>query len=187
MAAPRHPRDYGGGFSIHNSDDGSPIREMIVLGERMLLITDSCTYAVQVADQIDPGRTNPALPHNVQQKLFDRGVESELLCRSFLQAWRMFRKEFQTIDIAQALQRSFEALSELIAMEDVAAAFKSTEQTAIDKARSVERKDASLAIPAVGNVRAHCKTFAQKADHCARLIPLTQVNSTTGLTRIGPR
>jgi hypothetical protein len=163
----RHFRDFGGSFSIHNPDDGSPIREMIVLGERMLMITDKCTYAIQVADQIDPRRTNPTLPHNVQQKLFDHGVESELLCHSFLQAWRLFRKEFQTIDIAQALQRSFEALGELISMHDVAEAFKSAEQLAIDKAQSVERKDASLAIPAVGNVRTHCKTFAQKADHCA--------------------
>jgi hypothetical protein len=163
----RHPRDFGGSFSLHNPDDGSPIREAIVLGARMLLITDKCTYAIQVADQIDPDRTNPALPHNIQQKLFDRGAESEVLCRSFLQAWRMFRKEFQTVDIAQALQRSFEVLGELIAMQDVAEAFKSAERLAIDKAQSVQRKDGSFAIPAVGNVRVHCKTFAQKADHCA--------------------
>ncbi len=84
--SPRHPRDLGGRFSIHNPDDGSPIREAIVLGEHMLMITDKCTYAVQIADQIDPDRMNPALPHNFQQKLFDRGAELELLCRSFLQA-----------------------------------------------------------------------------------------------------
>ncbi len=52
-------------------------------------------------------------------------------------------------------------------MQDAVEAFRSAEQTAIDKAQSVELKDASLAIPAVGNVRAHCKTFAQEADHCA--------------------
>ncbi len=120
----KHPRDSGGRFSLHNPDDGSPIREAIALGERMLMITDKCTYAIQIADQIDPGRTNPSLPHNVQQKLFDHGAESEVLCRSFLQAWRMFRKEFQTIDIARALERSFEALGELIAMGDIAKSFE---------------------------------------------------------------
>ncbi len=38
---------------------------------------------------------------------------------------------------------------------------------AIERTQSPERKDSSEAIPAVGNVRSHCKSFAQKADHCA--------------------
>ena len=169
MAAPppRHPRDFGGMFSIDNPDDGSPIREMISLGARMLIVTDKCIYAMQMADQIDPGRTNPTLPHNVHQKLFDYGAESELFCRSFLQAWRLFRTEFQTIDIDHALQRSLEALGEFVAMRDVTDAFESAEQLAIDRVQSVGQKRGSLALPAVGNVRAHCKTFAQKANHCA--------------------
>ena len=79
----------------------------------------------------------------------------------------MFRKEFQTIDTDRALQLSFDALGEFISMEDVAQTFKSAEQAAIDKAHSLPRTDGSFAIPAVGNVRAHCKTFAQRADHCA--------------------
>jgi hypothetical protein len=163
----RHPRDFGGNFSLHNPNDGSPIREAIVLGARLLMITDKCTYAIQIADQIDPDRTNPSLPHNVQQKLFDHGAESEVLCRSFLQAWRMFRKEFQTVDVAQALQRSFEALGDLIAMHEAVESFKSAERLAIENIQSAQREDGSYAISAVGNVRSHCKSFAQKADHCA--------------------
>lgn len=167
VSPPRHPRDYGGTFSIDNRDDGSPIREMIALGDRMLIVTDKCIYAMQMADQIDPGRTNPKLPHNVHQKLFDHGAGSELFCRSFLQAWKLFRREFQAIDIAHSLQRSLDAFGELVAMRDVSDAFKAAEQLAIEKAQSGADKRGSLALPAVGNVRAHCKTFAQKADHCA--------------------
>src|SRR5580704_7866386 len=37
-------RDAGGSFSISNPDDGTPIREMFVLGGDLLLITDKCTY-----------------------------------------------------------------------------------------------------------------------------------------------
>ena len=96
---PRHPRDYGGKFSLHDTDDGTPIREMFELGRRLLLVTDKCIYAVQMADQVDPGRTNPSLPHNLQQKLFDHGVQSALLCRSLPHARVMFRKEFQKIDV----------------------------------------------------------------------------------------
>ncbi len=164
---PRHPRDCGGRFTLKNPDDGSPIREQIVLGDRLLSITEKCTYAIQMADQIDPSRTNPNLPHNFQQKLFDHGVSSELFCRSLLHAKVMFRKEFQQIDIECAMQLSFDVLSELVAMDEAAQAFKAAELGAIEKAQGLGRADGSLALPAVGNARAHCKTFMQKADHGA--------------------
>jgi len=85
-------RDRGGRFSINNPDDDTPIREMFELSGALLLITDKCTYQVRLADQIDPQRTNPKLPPNVQQKVFDHGVYSELLCRTLLQAKVLFRK-----------------------------------------------------------------------------------------------
>jgi hypothetical protein len=109
-------------FTLKNPDDGSPIRELIVLDGRLLSITEKCTYAIQMADQIDPGRTNPDLPHHFQQKLFDHGVNSELLCRSLLHAKVMFWKEFQQIEIERAMQLSFDVLSELVAMDEAAQA-----------------------------------------------------------------
>jgi hypothetical protein len=165
--SPMPSRDYGGGFTLNNPDDGTPITEMFTLNDGLLMITEKCTYRLRVADQIDPDRKNPALPHNFQQKLFDYGTKSDLLCRTLLQAKVMFRKEFQSVDIDQAMQLSFDALSDLISMHEAAQTFKSAEQAAIAKAESLKRKDRSQTIPAVGNVRAHCKTFMQKADHFA--------------------
>jgi hypothetical protein len=131
------------------------------------MITEKCTYRVKVADQIDPDRKNPTLPPNFQQKLFDHGTRSDLLCRTLLQAKVMFRKEFQSVDVDRAMQLAFDALGDLVSMDDIAQTFATAEQAAIDTAKALERKDASLTIPAVGNVRSHCKTFAQKADHFA--------------------
>jgi hypothetical protein len=160
-------RDSGGGFTLNNPDDGTPITQMFALDDGLLMITEKCTYRVRLADQIDPDRKNPALPPNFQQKLFDYGTKSELLCRTLLQAKVMFRKELQSIDIDRAMHLSFDAFSDLVSMHEAAQAFKSAEKAAMAKAETLERKDASLAIPAVGNVRGHCKTFAQKADHFA--------------------
>ena len=154
-------------FTLKNQDDGSPIREQIVLGDRLLMITEKCTFAIQMADQIDPGRTNPNLLHSFQQKLFDHGVNSELLCRSLLHAKVLFRKEFQQIAIERAMQLSFDEFSELVAMDEAARTFKDAEPAAIEKAQGLMRADGSLALPAVGTVRAHCKTFAQRANHGA--------------------
>jgi hypothetical protein len=133
----------------------------------LLVVTEKCTYRIRVADQIDPERKNPALPTNFQQKLFDHGTKSDLLCRSLLQAKVMFRKEFQSIDFGRAMQLSFDALEDLVSMHEAAQSFKTAEQAAIEKAEALQRQDRSQTIPAVGNVRGHCKTFIQKADHFA--------------------
>jgi hypothetical protein len=91
-----------------------------------------------------------------------------MLCRTLLQAKILFRKEFLSIDIESAKRLSFDALGDLIAMHETAQTFKLAEQTALEKAQSLEKKDISQTIPAVGNVRAHCKTFSQNADHFAK-------------------
>ena len=160
-------RDRGGTFKINNADDGSPIREMFRLGDGLLLISEKCTYRMQVADQIDPNRTNPSLPHNVQQKLFDHGTSSELLCNT-LPAKVMFRKECQpNLDLDKAMQFAFDALSELVSMDEAAQAFTAAEQAALEKARRSPSQDTSLALPSLGNIRTQCKTFIQKSDHFA--------------------
>ena len=101
---------------------------MFTLGDGLLFVTEKCTYRVQVADQIDPERKNPALPHNIQQKIFDHGTASQLLCNTLLLGKVMFRKEFLKIEVDRAMQLAFEALGELVAMHDVAQNFKSAEQ-----------------------------------------------------------
>jgi hypothetical protein len=167
----KHPpmpsRDSGGRFTLNNPDDGTPITELFTLDDGLLMITEKCTYRVRLADQIDPDRKNPTLPPNFQQKLFDYGTKSELLCQTLLQAKVMFRKEFQSVDINRAMHLSFDALGDLVSMHDATQVFKLAENAAVEKSKALERKDASQAIPAVGNVRGHCKTFAQKADHFA--------------------
>jgi hypothetical protein len=164
---PIHARDAGRSFSISNPDDGTPIREMFVLGDDLLLLTDKCTYRVQVADQIDPNRTNPALPHNVQQKMFDHGTGSELLCKTLLLAKVMFRKEFLKVDVDRAMRLALDALTELVAMHAAVEDLRLAEQTAWKKARATPQQDRSLAIPSLGNAQTLCKTAIQKADHFA--------------------
>jgi hypothetical protein len=164
---PMPSRDLGGVCTLNDPDDATPIKKMFVLNDGLLLISEKCTYRLRVADQIDPDRKNPALPPNFQQKLFEYGTNSELLGRTLLQAEVMFRKGFQSVNIDQAMQLTFDAFGDLVSMHETAQAFKSAEQAAIEKIKRLERQDTSQTIPAVGNVRGYCKTFAQKADHFA--------------------
>jgi hypothetical protein len=165
---PRHKRDYGGSFNLDNPEDGSPIREVFPLGGRLLMITEKCTYGLQLADQIDPERKNDDLPHNVRQKILDLGVNSDILCKTLIQARVMFSKYYlPDIDIDKAMQLAFDALCELASADELAREFKEMEAKALEKAKNAAQRDAGLTIPSIGNVRTLCKTFAQKADHAA--------------------
>ena len=167
MATPRHDRDSGGSFTLNNSDDGTPVKEMLSLGKYLCLITDKCTYRVQMADQVDPERKNLALPPVFQQKLFDLGADSELVRRTLMQAQVLFRKEFLRIDTDKALELTLEALAELAVLHEVCEDFASSEQMAIGKLETSPSKDRSQTVPSAGNVQTQCKTSAQKADHFA--------------------
>ncbi len=79
---------------------------MLPLKNRLLIFTDKCTYEVRLADQIDPNRTNPNLPHNVRQKLLDYGIQSELVYKILLQAKVLFQKNMLPIDTERALELS---------------------------------------------------------------------------------
>ena len=62
-------RESAGSMKITTPDDDTPIREMISTGERLLVVKDKAIYEVTLADQIDPERTNLAVPNTVQRVL----------------------------------------------------------------------------------------------------------------------
>ena len=148
--AKRHPpipiRDSGGRFTINNPKDGTKIEEQFPFNNGLLFITEKCTYRVQLADQIDPERKHPNLSPIFQQKIFDHGVSSEILCKTLLQAKVLFRKEFQIIDIETAMQFAFNAAESIIAMHDVKSDFCLAEQKAITDVELLSRIDASFTV-----------------------------------------
>lgn len=176
MAAPRPSRDSGNSFTLNNPDDGTPIKDMLSFGRYLYVITQKCTYRVQMADQVDPDRKNPALPPAFQQKLFDLGTDSELLRKTLMQAKVLFRKEFLGINVEKAMELTLDALAELAALHEASESFAASEQTALDRMGANPSKDSSQTVPSVGSVQTQCKTFAQKADHFAgkllKIVPL---------------
>jgi hypothetical protein len=167
---PMPVRDAGGSFTLDNPDDGTPIKEMFSLKDRLLLVTEKCTYEVQMADQIDPKRTNPNLPHNVHRKLFDHGVNSEVLGKTLLQANNLFKDGFLKVDIRTAMSVTLDALNAFLALDKCFNEFASAENEAIAGASLVTQQGFSFALPAIGNIDQHCKTFNQKAHHFGKAL-----------------
>ena len=65
-------RDSAFSGSVGNDDEGD-LKEFLNIGHTLLMIKENAIYKFQLADQIDPSRTNIDIPH-VQQKVYSVGA-----------------------------------------------------------------------------------------------------------------
>jgi hypothetical protein len=164
---PKHPfmpiRDAAGSFKLDDPSDGTPISDMLSLDGRLLLITEKSTYEVKLADQIDPERKNPNLPHNVRRKILDYGVNSGALQKTVLQANALFRDGFLKIDIKSGMALAVEALEQYAAIERSTTEFEALQNAAIERFARIDQQPRSVGLPSIEHIDSHCRTFAQRA------------------------
>ena len=112
-------RNSGGWTEIGTKEDGVAIC-LTKFKDRLIIIKEKSMYELMTADDIDPERTNIELPNMVQKLIINQGTESELVSRTFLTAYALFKpNDFDnSIDIEKALQLSLEILQELIMLEE---------------------------------------------------------------------
>lgn len=167
---PMPMRDAAGSFTLDNPEDGTPISAMLSLNERLLAVTERCTYEVQLADQIDPNRTNPNLPHNVRRKLFDYGVGSVALQKILVQAHALLKKDILKSDVERAVAFTFEAFNAFAALDSCRDEFAKLEGSAIETYSGTSQQSRSIGLPSVCNVEQYCLTFTQKAHHFGKAL-----------------
>jgi hypothetical protein len=84
-------RDSGKSASIGTDGDDSAISEMIPIGHTLYFVKERGIYAFQMADQIDPGRTNISIP-DIQQRILQVGSDDAVVARILLTAATLFNK-----------------------------------------------------------------------------------------------
>jgi hypothetical protein len=141
--------------------------ESFDLKGKMLIIKEHSIYEFGFADQYGPQRLNPHLPNNIQKLVVSQGTESEIVCRTFLTAQRLFKSErlLEGIDSERALSITFEVLHEFIALETEINDYLKEETAASSAYNQRKETKASYAIPSVPDVATRCKTIFQKTDH----------------------
>jgi len=162
-------RSAGGSLVVGTPAEGE-ITSMAEIGGVLYVIKQRAIYALQAADQIDPGRTNSHLPRFVLQFIRSAGSDSEIVGRTLLTAVNLFQKgKFLPMWFAheRALTLTLEALENMLAMRVAADEFQVAQQTAYAATRSSARDRGSLQIPRVGDIKTRLRTFAQRADHAA--------------------
>jgi len=146
-------------------EDGA-VSVMIDMESALYVVKEHAIYAVQLADQVDPERTNVVVP-NTQQRILSIGAHDPEVARIFLTAYTMFKSMHLGTDFPErdAWSRAFEYLRDIVAMMEIHSALvKAIEETVVGF-NEVVTKDHSITLPSLGNAEEHCDAFAQKVGH----------------------
>lgn len=164
-------RDAAVTMQVEDDSDTSAIEDVIALPGRVLLIKELGIWQTQLADNIDPGRTNPGIP-NTMQKLLARGAADPLVGKTLLQAKVLLRQSMLPAQIAgeTGLAVTFELLMELDALDRKATELQQTLLAIEERYSGAKGTRGALQVPALGDVAARGKSFIQGADHAVRTL-----------------
>lgn len=158
-------RNSSGTMKIKSPDDDSPIRCFCEIDGALHVIKDRGIYRIQLADKIDPQRTNIDIPDTFQRVLA-YGTDCDIVQKTLMTAKRLFDPNVlgPSFNKNRAIDRSFEALKNIIFMHEMQLDLEANLQK-IEASLSGTSQDRSLRIPSVDDVQGLVKTFIQKADH----------------------
>ena len=158
-------RDLALSMQVGGPEDGG-VSTMIGMESALYVVKERAIYAVQLADQVDPNRTNMAVP-NTQQQILSRGTHDPEVARIFLTAHAMFKsmhlgKDFPEV---KAWSLAFGYLRDIVAMMEMHSALVEAIEKAVAGFNEVVAKDRSVKLPSLGNAEERCDAFAQKVGH----------------------
>ena len=158
-------------MEIGSPTDKSAVTGMVKIGGSLHIVTGNAIHRIRLADEIDPGRTNPHVP-NSQQKVLTQGSESLLVCKTLLTAKELFNASYlpSNVSTETAIDLAFECAKYLIAMDNLATAFRAEEQEARLRTEEPQIANRSLILPSTQNLEARFKDFVQKADHALQTL-----------------
>lgn len=169
-------RNQGKQFKLGDEDDVG-VSAMISLDDSMLCVMRKSVHSIRLADSVDSNRINATIP-DVKQKILSHGSDSPFVGRTLLQANVLFQSHHLAVhvDCSRAISISFSFLKEIIALNELAAAYIAEEGTKNALFTGKTDEDESLSVPSIDTVEQQTKQFIISADHATRhLIELTQL------------
>jgi len=156
-------RNSAGSFTV--GDPGEVPEAMITTTDHLYTVTKLAIYAVQLADQIDPERTNIALPQVFEQKILGYGADSDFVARTFMTGGELFNRTYlgSAFPVDTAKKLALELAKRLAVLQDTLGALVANEQRAIDSLNSATGRN-SFRIPETADLRTKVETFMAAAD-----------------------
>jgi len=173
-------------LSVTLPPDTGGITDMGEINGALHMIGGSAIYRVQLADEIDPERTNIAIP-NTHQKVLSYGTKFPYVRQTLMTARRLFSNNVlgPAFDYKTGINLSFEALQDLAAMHDIRKDVLARFDKIAEDLKNLAVEQRSMSVPSMGDVRGDTKAFLQKADHVA--VALFNIAKLFYGDEIGPR
>jgi hypothetical protein len=155
-------------LSMTLPEDAGGISDMCEINGSLHMIGGKAIYRVQLADEIDPQRTNIGVP-NTHQKVLSVGTESPIVRQVLMTAKRLFGNKVlgPDFDYKGAINLSFDALQDLTVMSSLHEELSKKLRAISEEMKNAAVRQRSFTVPTVGGVRASAESFLQKADHAA--------------------
>lgn len=156
-------------MNIGSEGDDSPITGMISSKDLLYAVKARGIYAIQLADQVDPGRTNPRIP-DTQQRILSMGSDDPVVARTFLTAHALFKKTHLGPDFEEerGVAIALDLLKDLVAMIAIRAKIEKVEAEQRVEYLSAKQEHRNLRLPAIGDTLTESDAFAQKVGHSVK-------------------
>ncbi len=154
-------------FSMHvGGPDNGAICEMISINDQLHIVSEHAIFLVQLADEVDPDRTNAAVP-NTKQQVLSYGAKDPAVGRILLTAQAMLKASHLSSDFPEqrALSLAFDFLRDIAAMSDIHSNLVEAIQKTTGEVNNRIGIDRSVDLPTVGDAKRRCDAFAQKVGH----------------------
>lgn len=158
-------REAAFSIEVGGDEDNSGIRELISTSHRLYTLTEQAVYSVQLADDIDPERTNPNIP-NLSQKVISVGYGNEIVGKVLLTAMVLFHEN--NSKTSQLHDDLFEVTVELakhnLELRSMVASLVEEISSKEEKFFSVKQKVKSFHIPSITDLNTKLHGIMVKLD-----------------------
>ncbi len=146
-------------------DDKSAAKEFLSTRDALYVIKESGVFKIRLADDIDPGRTNPDIP-NLSQQVLTEGYDNEIVARILLTAKTLFDERNATVNpfVADLLEHGIVLTRQVLELDAMTQALSKeiNEKIAVLEAKAPARN--AFALPSVPDLETKLHGILFKAD-----------------------
>jgi hypothetical protein len=146
-------------------DDKSPAKEFLSTAGGLYVIKETGVFKIQLADDIDPGRTNPNVP-NLSQQVLTEGYSSEVVARVLLTAKSLFDENNATVKpfVAELFEQCLVLTRQILELDtmtgELAEEIRRKEENFAAKAASPN----AFSLPSIPGIETKVQNILFKAD-----------------------
>ena len=146
-------------------EDSSEISEMLSTSDGLYVLRGNSVHRVRLADEIDPGRTNIAVP-NVSQSVLDAGTDNDIVATILLTSKELFDHQNATVSESTSLlfERCVDLTKKMLDLDNLVSQISSEILSKADLGVQAFTSVRSVHIPSCPGLESRVTSILLQAD-----------------------